>query len=275
MEEKRTETGSSGYVHGYDQRHRQFLSVRTASRHAGFFVDYLSENMRLLDCGCGQGALTTSLAEIVAPGEVVGVDLEASQIEAARLWAQEQKRDNVSFQIGSIYELPFPESSFDAVYANTVLEHLDDPHRAMREMRRVLRPGGIVGICDPDYGTLIQEPSTPLALELRGLLLKFAEESGSPYYARHLRGHLLEAGFVRPVSFVQAFGTHTTEDNQFAIENVQIPTLEALRDRIVERGLADDAKLDAMVADAKAWSRRPDGFYALMHCAAVAWAPDN
>ncbi|MDA8123904.1 MAG: methyltransferase domain-containing protein [Deltaproteobacteria bacterium] len=261
------------YVHGYNAEHREFLSVRTAARQADFFLPYLKEGMRLLDCGCGQGAITTGLAAAILPGEAVGIDMGESQIAAAREWAAAKGQQNVRFEVGNLYEIPFPDASFDAVFANTVLEHVDDPGRAMREMRRVLKPGGVVGLADPDYGTLIQEPSTPLSLELRELLLRFSKESGSPFYARNMRRTLLDSGFVRPVSFVQAYGTHTVEDNRFAIEKVQIPSLEALRPRIVQRGLADAARIDAMIADARAWSERPDGFYALMHCAAVAWAP--
>ena len=65
------------------EEHRAFLSVRTAAREAAFFVPYLKPGMRLLDCGSGMAMLTTSLAEIVAPGEVIGIDLEPSRVEAA------------------------------------------------------------------------------------------------------------------------------------------------------------------------------------------------
>lgn len=273
MEKNMETSGVEKYVHGYSVEHREFLSVRTAGQHADFFIPYLKQGMRLLDCGCGQGAITTDLAALISPGEAVGIDMGASQIEAARKWAASKRRQNVRFEVGNLYEIPFPAASFDAVFANTVLEHVSDPGRAMREMLRVLKPGGVVGLADPDYGTLIQEPSTPLSIELREILLQFSKETGSPFYARNLRRYLLDSGFVRPVSFVQAYGTHTIEDNRFAIEKVQIPSVEALRPRIVERGLADHAKIDAMIADARAWSERPDGFYALLHCAAVAWVP--
>jgi ubiquinone/menaquinone biosynthesis C-methylase UbiE len=273
MKKNMETSGVEEYVHGYSAEHREFLSVRTAGQHADFFLPYLKQGMRLLDCGCGQGAITTDLAALISPGEAVGIDMGTSQIDAAREWAVSKGQQNISFEVGDIYEIPFSTASFDAVFANTVLEHVSDPGRAMREMLRVLKPGGVVGLADPDYGTLIQEPSTPLSLELREILLRFSLETGSPFYARNMRRYLLESGFVRPVSFVQAYGTHTVDDNRFAIEKVQIPSLKSLRPRIIERGLADHAKIDAMIADARAWSERPDGFYALLHCAAVAWVP--
>ncbi len=79
-----------------------------------------------------------------------------------RARAVERDLTNVQFQVGNIYELPFAADSFDGVFAHTVLQHLSDPLRALGEMRRVLRPHGIIGLRDDDLGTLLVEPSTPL-----------------------------------------------------------------------------------------------------------------
>ena len=181
MEEKNQTPGEEKYLHGYSPEHRAFLSSRTATEQAAFFLPFLKPGMRLLDCGCGMGALTTSLADWLAPGEVIGIDREPSQVEAARAWAAEKNIQNVHFEIGNIYEIPYPDSSFDAVFAFTVLEHLREPRRAMGEMRRVLKSGGVAGIYDPDYETMLQAPSTPGLQELNALMRRFSEENASPY----------------------------------------------------------------------------------------------
>jgi len=261
------------YLHGYSPEHRAFLSSRTASQEAAFFLPYLKPGMRLLDCGSGMGALTTSLAEWLAPGEVVGIDREASQVQAAHAWAAEKGVHNVHFEIGDVYEIPFPDASFDAVFAYTVLEHVREPRRAMREMRRLLKPGGVVGICDPDYEAQLLAPITPGMRELDGLMRRFSEEKASPYYARHQRQYLLEAGFARTEGFALAVGGGSQQMTSFMYRVVVKPTIESLRPWIIERGLADDARLDALLAEAQAWSERPDAFFGLIHCAAVAWAP--
>lgn len=85
MAEKDHSSSEEKYLHGYSEEHRAFLSRRTARQEAAFFLPYLQPGMRLLDCGCGMGALTTSLAEWLAPGDVIGIDREASQVEAARM----------------------------------------------------------------------------------------------------------------------------------------------------------------------------------------------
>jgi SAM-dependent methyltransferase len=205
---------------------------------------------------------------------VIGIDRELSQVEAARAWAAAQGVGNVRFEIGSIYDIPYPVAAFDAVFAFTVLEHLRDPRRAMGEMRRVLKPGGVAGIYDPDYATLLQEPSTPGLEELNGLMRRFSEVNGSPLYARHQRQYLLEAGFARSEGFAFAVGGGNAQLTPMAYRIVFKPTIESIRPWLIERGLADDARLDALLAEGQAWSERPDAFFALLQCAAVAWAPE-
>ena len=265
--------GNEEYLHGYTAEHRAFLSSRTATREAAFFLPYIKPGMRLLDCGCGMGALTTSLAKWLAPGEVVGFDREQSQVDAARAWAAEEGVGNVRFETGNIYEIAFPDASFDAVFAFTVLEHVREPLRAMREMRRVLRSGGVVGLCDPDYEGQLQAPSSPGLQELMKLMRGFSEEHASPYYARHQREYLLEAGFARTEGFALAVGGGNAQMSPFMFRNIIKPTMDAIRPWILERGLATSSHLDEILAEAEAWSKRPDAFFALIQCAAVAWAP--
>ena len=272
MMEKNQNPDEEKYLHGYSAEHRAFLSGRTATREAAFFLPYLKPGMKLLDCGSGMGALTTSLAEWLAPGEVIGIDRESSQVEAARAWAAEKGVNNVQFKIGNIYDIPFPDASFDAVFAFTVLEHVREPLRAMREMRRVLKPGGVAGIYDPDYGTMLQTPSTPSIQELNNLMRRFSEENASPYYAREQRQYLLEAGFARTEAFAFAIGGGSSQFLSGSYRVVIKPTMEAIRPWIIEHGLADDEQIDKLLAEARAWSERPDAFFALTQCAAVAWA---
>ena len=261
------------YTPGYDEWTQEWMRERTAQSHAFFFVPYLSRGNTLLDCGCGPGSITLDLAHFLRDGQVIGIDIEPNQIEAARAEQAQQGLTNVSFEVADAYNLPFPDGSFDAVFAHALLMHLREPLVAMREMRRVLKPGGVVGISDPDFGTVLCAPSSPLLDEVNLLLVKMLEHNGaSPYYARNLRSLLLQAGFER--SEASAYCIHygkneVMKEPAWILEHyLTAPTFVAAA---VETGCADNARLDQMTREVRSWSERPDAFYALMFCTAVGW----
>lgn len=129
------------YTHGYGIASRG-MATRSGDRQAAFFLRHLQAGMSLLDCGCGPGTITLDLAEAVAPGEVVGVDVGPSEIERAQAKARERQLSNARFEVANAYELPFSDASFDAVFAHTLLEHLIDTQKALGEVSRVLKQGG-------------------------------------------------------------------------------------------------------------------------------------
>jgi len=124
------------------------LSDRTATERAAFFIPHLRSGMRLLDCGSGPGSITCDLAEVVVPGGVVGLDVQPSLVDRACVLASEHGLGNVRIEVGSIDALPSPDGTFDACLVHKVPVHLGEPLAALREVRRVLKPGGLVGIRD-------------------------------------------------------------------------------------------------------------------------------
>ena len=77
----------------------------------------------MLDAGCGPGTITLDLAGRVAPGQAVGVDRVEAPLEEARRAAGQRGTSNVTFEIGDIYDLGYPDGSFDVVHAHQVLQH--------------------------------------------------------------------------------------------------------------------------------------------------------
>lgn len=119
---------------------------RTVDNHAAFFLPHLSAGLSLLDVGCGPGTITVGLAERVAPGMVVGIDVGPSQIEKATKLSREIGSKSTTFEVGDAASLRFSDGQFDAVFSSATLEHVPDAARAVREIVRVLKPGGIVGL---------------------------------------------------------------------------------------------------------------------------------
>lgn len=150
---------SDVYTHGhYDsvlRSHRQ----RTAANSAAYLLPSLRAGLKVLDVGCGPGTITVDFATRVAPGRVVGVDIEARVLDEAREHARERGVDNVEFVAGDFRTLDLPGAPFDVVHAHQVLQHLKDPVGALRKMAALARPGGgLVAARDGIYSAFAWAP---------------------------------------------------------------------------------------------------------------------
>jgi ubiquinone/menaquinone biosynthesis C-methylase UbiE len=247
------------------------ISARTAFREGGFFLPHLRPGMSVLDVGCGPGSITVGLAEVVAPGEVVGVDLQPSQVEQARARAMERGLTNSRFEVASAYQLPFPDASFDAAFAHVVLMHLREPVRALQEIHRVLRPGGAVGVRDPDFGTILLVPASPLREQYRSLRDHVQQHNGGdPFMARHHRRHLLEAGFERATA-TASVSTAGSPAECRAWAAFLKGQLQGVARTALAEGWADRDSLDAMAQEIESWAEHPDAFAATIMCEAIGW----
>ena len=263
------------YVHRTNAAVTASIASRTASREAGFFLPHLRSGMQLLDCGCGPGSITVGLAEAVAPARVIGIDLNPGQLAAARDLAASRKMTRVRFVLADLYALPFPDASFDATFAHAVLQHLREPARALAEIRRVLRPGGMAGVCDGDWGCCLVVPATPLLEHMQALEIRTRHfHGGNVYYARNLRRLLLEAGFARTEAAATCGSTgtltETRRDAAFGVARFR----GSFAETVLSQGWADSAELEAMYSELLAWGERPDAFSAGLACAVVGWVAD-
>jgi ubiquinone/menaquinone biosynthesis C-methylase UbiE len=251
-----------------------YVGVRRANEWVGFFLPHLKPGFTVLDCGCGVGSITLDIAELVAPGQVIGIDMDEGQLEVARANAKERGLTNVSFEQANVYALRFADSSFDAVLAHTLLVHLDDPLRALREFKRLLKPGGVVGISDDDLDTIVFSPENPFLRKFIKLFIQMMHyNGGDPFYSRHLRSLLLEAGFSKTEGHAVAADHYgrLEETRRLAtvLEDIfRSPDAVAL---ITRQEWASQAELIEMIDEIKQWAERPDAFFAWMYCAAVGW----
>jgi ubiquinone/menaquinone biosynthesis C-methylase UbiE len=263
-------------VEVYSQRaNRAFeaeLATRTAARDAAFLLPHLRPGMRVLDVGCGPGSITLGLAAAVAPGEVIGIDIQAGLVEHAR--ARARHVPAVRFEVSDVYALPYPDGAFDAVFANGVLMHLRDPLRALAELRRVLTPDGIAGIRDPDFGAALYAPTTPLMERwLAARVQARRHNGGDPLLARHYRRLLLETGFARAEAGASIDAAGTPEETRRHAGFLKAQ-LQGLSRTVTANGWMDQAAVDAADAEIEAWARRPDAFCSSTWCHAIGWVND-
>ena len=187
------------YTMGYSPEFLQLLDRRNAQANAGHLLPHLASGFRLLDFGCGPGSITVGLAQAVHPGEVHGIDMEESQIELGRAGPQRRPAATTTspFTWATLYELPFEDNYFDAAHCHAVLMHVPETQRALQEVKRVLKPGGIIAGREMIERASFSEPTSlnmREAWETFGRLL--TANGGHPAMGTELKSHLLEAGFT-------------------------------------------------------------------------------
>lgn len=184
------------YTPGYSANAVDFMARRSVETHAQFLLPHLKPGLRLLDIGCGPGTISIGLAKAVAPGEVIAVDLGTSQIEEARKCVSDAGLSNIRFQCESVYSLPFRDGEFDVVFAHAVFEHLKEPMSALREIRRVLKPGGLIALRSPDWGGFIIAPETSgLSAAIQRYTDVQTSNGGDVHVGRKFPGLVRSAGF--------------------------------------------------------------------------------
>ncbi len=146
---------------------------------------------RILDVGCGLGDDARALARLVTPGgTVVGVDGSHAMIEAAR--GRHSEVESLTFQVADAAALPFDDESFDACRIDRVLQHIADPGAVVREMARVLRPGGLMVAYDNDWETLTVDAEDRVLT--RTVLNAWCDRFPSGWIGRRLVPLFLQAG---------------------------------------------------------------------------------
>ncbi len=259
------------YTHGHAPAVVRQHGQRTAEEAAAFLLPELRPGMRLLDVGCGPGSITRGLAERVAPGRVVGLDLSREILEAARRDAAARGLDNLVYEEGSVYKLAFPDASFDVAYAHQVFQHLRERGAALGEMLRVVRPGGLVAVRDVDWGTVAYWPRDPWIDRFVEVHLRtWDRNGGEPRMGRRLRALFNHAGVddLRITATVWCYATRreTVEwGESYATRLLTSP----MGERAVEYGYASRADLEAMAAAFRAWATHPDALWTFTHVAVL------
>ncbi len=251
------------YTHGHHESVLRSHRWRTAANSAAYLLPHLEAGQDLLDVGCGPGTITVDLAARVAPGPVIGIDAVEAPLAVAREAAVDAGVDNVDFQVGDAYALPFDDGRFDVVHAHQVLQHLADPVAALREMGRVCRPGGLVAARDSDYAAMTWFPADPWLDRWVELYAQVARRNGGePDAGRRVLAWAHAAGFatVTPSASVWCFATPDDRAWWGGLW-ADRTTSSAFGESALAHELTDTAEL-AAIADAwRTWAAAPDGWF--------------
>ncbi|MFT2014284.1 class I SAM-dependent methyltransferase [Streptomyces sp. 796.1] len=255
------------YVHGHHEAVLRSHTWRTAANSAGYLLPELAPGQSVLDVGCGPGTITADLAERVAPGEVTGVDAAGGVLAQARATAAERGLTNLTFAVADVHRLDFPDDSFDVVHAHQVLQHVADPVGALREMRRVCRPGGVVAARDADYAAMTWYPQVPGLDDWLATYRTVARASGGePDAGRQLHAWARQAGFTEVTSTATAWCYATDEERSWWSGLWADRTLSShYRASAVPGGHVTEAGLLAAADAWRQWGRAADGWFAVLH----------
>lgn len=240
---------------------------RTLENSAAYVLPYLKPGMKILDVGCGPGSITTDLAKHVPDGRVTGIEIEAGPLQEAQRFAEAEGVSNVKFETGDIHDLKYEDETFDMVHVHQVLQHVADPVKALSEMRRVVKVGGIVACRESAIATWY--PESEGLTKGNELMRRIAtSKGGNPHPGNHIHVWAHQAGFGRD-QITCSTGTwcfRTPEERAYWGGGfAQRTESSGFARNAVEGNFATREELSEIAEAWRAWVRDDDGWFSYLH----------
>ncbi len=219
----------------------------------------LGAGARVLDAGCGNGAITLRMAACAgASGRVTGLDRDAEMISVARVAAKAGGLE-IEFRHHDIECAAPVGTGYDLVYVRLLLSHLGDPAAALGRLAAALRPGGVLAVEDVDFDGHFCHPACP-AFERYVAWYEAAAimRGADPRIGRRLLDMLRDAGLWDVKLRVVLPTFHEGDGKQMALF-----TLHGIRDAVLGAGITDAAEFDRTASELEAFTRAPHSIMSL------------
>lgn len=261
------------YKFGYNDSMVKQLQKRGALKDAAFLLPYLKPCIKLLDCGCGPGSITSDLAKILSDGQVVAIDIDDESLKIAESTARENNLSNISFQKASILDLPFDNNSFDVVFTRATLYHLQDAKKAIKEMLRVAKTGGIIAACEPDIGGMLYYPENRFIKEAQKVRTDIITKDGADLMiGRKLRSLFVEIGCKKAIAF-------STSEPKGELESLQAITEYLASEftdtpfgkELVDKKIVSEKEIKVYQQAYRDFAKNPGAFMMFTWCQAIGY----
>lgn len=254
------------YTHGHHPSVLAAHAWRTIENSAAYLEPHLVRGASLIDVGSGPGSITIELAQRLGVDRVLGIDGAAEAVDYAREAARAAGLD-VRFEQGDLYALPFDDASLDIAHAHQVLQHLGNPVGALREMARVVRPGGVIAARDIDAGGVLIHPLSPELARWLELYVSIPLANGGEARAgRRLLQWAHDAGLDDVTATASTWLFTADGDGPWWgglwAERV---VSSSFADDAVRHGLATRDELASLSAAWTAWAAHPDAWMLMPH----------
>jgi SAM-dependent methyltransferase len=246
------------YVHGYSEREMQRLyeqaEILENILHTG---TAFHANAKVLEAGCGVGAQTRLLVKRSPDAMFTCIDISEKSLAAARRLKEQAGLNNVTFRREDITRLSFLDETFDHIFVCFVLEHLDVPVTALKELRRVLKTGGTITAIEGDHGSCFWHPETPESIAAwKGLITAQRNIGHDPNIGRTLTPLLNEVEFklqtCEPAWLYADRLNPALRDGM--VDHIIVPMVQSAEQQILadnlvpkeiyEKGIADLSRVD-------------------------------
>ncbi|MFE7228881.1 class I SAM-dependent methyltransferase [Nocardioides sp. NPDC057577] len=255
----------STYTHGHHESVLRSHRWRTAENSAAYLLPHLSPEQRLLDVGAGPGTITLDLAGRVA--HVTATEIGEPELELSRRAAEAGGVANVDFCVEDVHALSIEDAAYDVVHAHQVLQHVANPVQALREMRRVTKPGGIVAVRESDYAGFVWWPESAELTEWLRLYHRAARANrGEPDAGRRLLSWARAAGFTDIEATSSTWCFADPEDRAWwGGMWADRFTDSAVARQLVDSGDATTADLARVAGGWRSWAEAEDGWFSVLH----------
>lgn len=255
----------ASYTHGHHESVLRSHSVRDIANSAAYLRPHLTAETRLLDVGAGPGSITVDFAGVVA--HVTATEIDDAALSLSRDLATARGVTNIAFSVEDVHALSFADDSFDVVHAHQVLQHVADPVQALREMRRVAKPGGLIAARDADYAGFLWFPVLPEIDRWLALYRAAARANGGePDAGRRLLAWARAAGF-EDISATASTWCYATPSERAWWGGMWADRIleSALARQLVDQEMASAADLQEISDAWKRWSDDGDGWFLVPH----------